>query len=65
MSFIHILLFYKYRVGPTSAGTSVTRAAIGMPSHLEVWNLKATLSKGYEDIKVDSNDVITLLNFYD
>lgn len=43
-----------YRVGPTGAGTSQMRAVAGKATHLDLWNMKKTMCKAYEDVKEDS-----------
>lgn len=51
---------YKYRVGHSGAGTSQTGATSG-PTHLDLRNLRASMSKAYEDAKGDVADVKALI----
>lgn len=52
----------RYRVGRTDAGTSQTGTTTGRPTQLDLWNLRAAMSKAYEDAKEDPNDIKTLLH---
>lgn len=56
---------FKDFVGHTGAATSQTSNTPGGPTHLDLLNLRAKLSKVYKDAKDDNNDVATLSNIYD
>lgn len=51
---------FRYRVGHSGDGTSQTNTT-SRPTHLDLWNLRASMSRVYEDTTDDVNVVKALL----
>lgn len=55
----------RFRTRDGGSRNSQTDAKTKIPSHLELWDLRAKVSRDYEDAKDGRNDASLLGEFYD